>query len=143
MGSFFAIGGLWSALSSLLVPVLGTVATAVIGYASAYAAKHWKLQITASSQDTLHSAVETGISWALSKVGGVLSSTSVNVGSPLVADALQWVLTTGAPEALKQLGATPDDVRKLIVSKLQAMLGGPIVRPASAVVPSLVAALAA
>lgn len=113
---------LWS---DVAVPILVTLAsgiiTAAISIAAAYFARLTGIQIEAGQREALHSAAMTGVNLALSRLEAQVGGMTLTTKSRVVDDALGWVVTTGAPAAVKTLGLDAVDVRKLVESKLGAL----------------------
>lgn len=120
-----SFGGFVAALLPYVVEILTVLVLAL----AAWVAKTLKtkfdvdisdtlLAIEAKHRVTLHSALTTGINMALDKAGVDLANLTVDVKFKLAKDAVEWVLTKGAADAVDHFGLTPEAVAKMALGKL-------------------------
>lgn len=100
---------------------LATLAV-VVTWAIAYGAKKVRdwfgIRADEALRDTLHSAAMTGLRAALDRANTWAAGISINVKSQVLADAANYVLNVGAPQAVERFGLTPQRVAELVQSKL-------------------------
>ena len=122
---------LWNAAQPVVVSVLTPVVMVLIGWTA------WQVQkktgvdilkaitdIEANHRDALHSAIQTGIGYALSRIGQSLPTTAVHTKWPLVDAALAYIVKA-VPDAVAHFGLTDAGLSKLVEGKLEQMLGMP------------------
>lgn len=111
----------WSELlREVILMTASAVITAAIAIGVAQFTKWTGIQVEAKQREALHSAAMTGVNLALAKYGPAIGL-KPNGQAQVVADAMDWVLSAGAPAAVASLKLTDDEVRKVVESKLGAM----------------------
>lgn len=115
-------------ISTLVIPVLGTVVTVLLGWAISIFSRHTGLAVSQKYQDDLHSAAMTGISLGLHELGVAGAAAlegSGNAKLAVIGTAMAWINNKGAPDAIKALGLTPAEVQAFVAAKLnQAITAG-------------------
>lgn len=112
----------WDFLFQILSALAGVIVSAVLIKIGPVISKRSGIVIDDHYRDVIHSASMTGIRWALSKVENKLPMT-IDVHNKVVADAISWVETKGAPEALQHFNLTTRDLEVLVTAKLHRVLG--------------------
>lgn len=116
----------------IIVAALGGLLVAIAGWAAALFTRWTGYQLTAQQRAALHSAAETAAGKIWAAADTAISQQQIRVGDPRLQRGLDWVLTVGAPEAVKSLSITPDQVESLIVAKLgQMQASSPPASPAT------------
>lgn len=111
----------WSdLLSEVILTTASAVVTAAIALGVAQFTKWTGIKIEAEQRAALHSAAMTGVNLALAKYGAAIGL-APNGQAKVVADAMDWVRSAGAPMAVASLKLSEDEVRKVVESKLGAM----------------------
>lgn len=123
-----APGSLWlDLIVPLILTLAGAIITAAISFASAMLYRWTGVQATAAARETLHSAAMTGVNIGLDKIASELSTRGVGplMGSSAKArvldEGVKWIMTGGAADSVKKLGASPKDVRAIVEGKLAAI----------------------
>jgi len=111
------VGAFLGELLPLLREVLSLVLLAILGWLAMWIKRKFGLDIEETHRKALHSAILTGIGRAASRYGSGLTNIRVDVDSPLVADAVNYVLRS-VPDAVKKLGATPEFLAEMVVGRL-------------------------
>lgn len=117
-----------------VLPALGTILTALAGWAVQQLAKKYNIQMNATMKGALDDAVTHGLAYAQSRVVGAANAGAftVDVKNQVVASALTYA-TAHAPDAIKHLGYTPD----MVAQKIEATLSFNMTPPAqSAAIPT-------
>lgn len=102
----------------LLAPYLAALAAGVLGWISKRLNEWLGVEIDSRSREALHSAAMTGLDKAVAAVRERGEDVRVDLRSPVIAEAAEWVLTKGAPGAVKRFGLTPHDVETMVRAKL-------------------------
>lgn len=115
-----------SPIVTFVVPVVQAVAVAavpvIIAWAAAKFSKKTGIEIDQTMLDRLKSAAATEAGQLVAASATNLKNESITVGDARIATAANKVIGL-VPEAAKQLGATPDNVARMVVGeigKLQA-----------------------
>ncbi|TDE40943.1 hypothetical protein [Antarcticimicrobium sediminis] len=107
----------FSDLLAPLMPVVLQVVSALLGVLlirlTGVAKERWGIEIEARHRETLHSALMTGITAALSK--GVTNKQAI-------AAAVSHAVQRGAPDAIKRFGLSEMDLADMAQAKLQDAL---------------------
>lgn len=111
-------------LLEYLVPALGVLIAALIGWAAALIKKRTGLEIEARHREALHSAAMTGVRIALEKFAVSPSNLTADLRSKVLADGVEWIQES-VPDALKHFGLTPDRLSVIVASKLAAIAPAP------------------
>ena len=111
-------------LEPYALTLLSVVATAIIGWVAALIQRSTGITIEAKYRDSLHSALVTGISAGLTKLDARAADVSIDTKSQLITDAIRWAQKS-VPDAIKALGASPDDLAKLAAAKLNLLIEAP------------------
>lgn len=112
------VGSFFVGLKAYIDSAVNVVVTAALAFGALRLNSWVGVQIEAKHREALHSAVMTGIRRALNGVEAALVDVKIDVKSPAMAKILTWVMETGAPEAVKYFGLTPDKLASLIESKV-------------------------
>lgn len=129
-----------TSLWGMFEPIVITAASGLVGLAVTWAAARFHaltgIQIEQKYQEDLHRAADTGINIALSKGGTMIGDALAgNARLAVVGEAMKWV-NASVPQALQALGVTPDQVRGIVVSKLNKVLSAGPSATAVAVAPA-------
>jgi hypothetical protein len=106
--------------------VVQSAVTAIVGLIALKINQYFNIQISKTQLDKLKSAAATEAGALVAGAEDNLKSTSVNVGSQMVADAANRVAQR-LPDAAKAVGATPEALQAIVageIGKLQAANGG-------------------
>ena len=118
-----ASGALWSwsdLVREVILMTASAVVTAAVAIGVAQFTKWTGIQVEAKQREAIHGAAMTGVNLALAKYGPAIGLSS-NGRVQVVRDAMDWVLSAGAPDAVSGLKLSDDEVRKVVESKLGAM----------------------
>ena len=87
--------------------------------------KQWTgIQIEARHREALHSAMMTGVAAALARGRIKASEVTVDVKSQIVKEAVGWAYRS-VPYALNALGASPEALAELAISKITLLAEAP------------------
>lgn len=111
------LGGFAKFLADYVVPSLGALIGVGIAYLANLLKTKWNLDIDASQRDSLHAALTNAASLLVQKGVTALDGKTVNVGNPMVAEAVNYV-QQAAPGALAHFGLGPDDIAQKLAAKL-------------------------
>ena len=107
-----------------LLTAFSVIVTAIIGWVAALIQRSTGITIEQKYRDSLHSALVTGISAGLTKLDARAADVSIDTKSQLITDAIRWAQKS-VPDAIKALGASPDDLAKLAAAKLNLLIEAP------------------
>ncbi|MCK9514205.1 MAG: hypothetical protein M0R28_23660 [Pigmentiphaga sp.] len=105
-----------------VVSILAAVLAALLGWLSKRVNDWLGFEIDGRNREALHSAAMTGLDHAISLLRARGEKIEIDVRSPIVANAVDWVLTKGAPGAVQRFNLTPADVEAIVVAKLNQVL---------------------
>lgn len=111
------VGGIFGAWKPYVVELVQIAALAIVGLLAELMRRQFNLTIEAKHREALQTAITNAAGLALNKLGNSLQGKTVEVGSPAVAAAANYV-GKAAPEALKKFGIGPEDLREKIVAKI-------------------------
>ena len=101
-------------VTQVILPIVATIVTAVIGWAAAQARARWGIEIEARQREALHSALMTGAQLAMSRLGASATQKALEVAA--VDYARRSV--PGAIAALKPSGSTLHDLAAAKIATL-------------------------
>ena len=101
-------------IAQVVLPIAGTITTAIIGWAAAQARARWGIEIEARQREALHSALMTGAQLALSRLGPQASQTA------LTAAAIEYA-ERSVPGAMTGLKPSVSTLHDLALAKVVAM----------------------
>lgn len=120
-------------ITQVILPILGTVITAAVLWASQYLPASLRAYVTAKNTAALNQllvpAIATGFKDVATAVEG--KTLSFSVGSPEVSSALQYALDHGASYLVKWAGG-PEGIQQKIVARV-AMATSPVAKAVAAV----------
>ena len=129
------LGPLWTTFVSYLVPVLGTIIGGGAIWLQTILRTRFNLQIDDSLRSSFQTAVTNAAMVMFTKAKGLLPE-KLDVRNPLVADAINYVLTR-APDAAARWGMTPESVAKTLETKVAAIrLAAPTTDPVMKIDPA-------
>ena len=102
-------------IAQVVLPIAGTVTTALIGWAAAQARARWGIEIEARQREALHSALMTGAQLALSRLGPQASQTALTTAAVEYAER-------SVPGAMTGLRPTADILHDLALAKVVALI---------------------
>ncbi len=109
------LGGFVSSIAGLLI-------AAVLGWLTTKINSWLGLSLDASHRDAVHSARMTAVNAGIAKIDGALDTKSLDVGSPVIASAVSYVLQA-VPDAVKYFGLDAASLEQMALAKLQSLLG--------------------
>lgn len=101
----------WATVLPPVAAALGAIVTAAAWTAVAYLKNMRDKFEESKDREALHSALSTGIQYAL-------EADPASTDKELVAKTARYVLDQGAPDAAKAFGLTASDLTRLVASKL-------------------------
>lgn len=111
-------------LDNLLAPWMEMLASAVsiiiagaVIYVSTWVRAKFGIDIEARHREALQTALDNGAGLVLSKVKSGLLGKTIDVGHPLILDAIQYV-NGAAPDAVRNFGLGADDLAEKLVAKI-------------------------
>lgn len=107
-------------VSPILQTVIGGVSlliTALVGWLVTIIQKRTGIEIEAKHREALQTALTNAAGLALNKASGALSDKTINVGSPYVKEAIEYVFKA-APDAIDYFGLSPADLIEKLIAKL-------------------------
>jgi hypothetical protein len=111
------VGGIFGAWRPYVVGLVSIAALAIVGYLAELLRRQFNLSIEAKHREALQTAVQNAAGLALNKLGNSLEGKKVDIGSPAIAEAINYA-AKAAPDALKKFGLGPEDLRDKIVAKI-------------------------
>lgn len=105
-----------------VVSILAALLAAVLGWLSKRLNDWLGFEIDGRSREALHSAAVTGLDHAIALLRSRGEEVKFDVRAPVVAEAVDWVLTKGAPGAVQRFNLTPADVEAIVAAKLNQVL---------------------
>jgi len=113
-----------TALQPYITAVVGSAITALIGVAVAAFTKWTGVEVSAAYTEAIERAAATEAGKLIAGAADNLSNTSIPVGSPLVAEAVERILTADhLQKPIAATGMTPDRLASIVageIGKLQA-----------------------
>lgn len=101
-----------------LVSIIGALVAGLLGWLSKRLNDWLGVEIEGRHREVLHSAAVTGLERAVAALRGRGEEVRFDLKSPVIADAVDWVLTKGAPDAVARFGLSPDDVEAIVRAKM-------------------------
>jgi len=105
-----------------IVSILAALFAALLGWLSKRLNDWLGFEIDGRSREALHSAAVTGLDHAIALLRSRGEEVKFDVRAPVVAEAVDWVLTKGAPGAVQRFNLTPADVEAIVTAKLNQVL---------------------
>lgn len=102
-------------VTQVILPIVATIVTAVIGWAAAQARARWGVEIEARQREALHSALMTGAQLALARLGPQASQ------SALTAAAVEYAQTS-VPGAISGLRPAAGVLSDLALAKIATLI---------------------
>ncbi|WP_444452581.1 hypothetical protein ACTTAI_16395 [Rhodobacter capsulatus] len=93
-------------VQQIVLPIVATIVTAIIGWAAAQARARWGIEIEAKQREALHQALMTGAQLAVTRLGARATPTALEVS------AIEYAQRSvpGAIAALKPRASTLHDL---------------------------------
>lgn len=117
-------------LMPYILAALGTIITAILGWAAAAFQRWTNIKIEAQHREALHSALMTGATAAAAKYGPRVGELSIDVRSKIARDAIIWAVKS-VPEALAYFKIAPeqdyDKLKTMAESKVGILSEAPAV----------------
>ena len=102
-------------IAQVILPIVATIVTAIIGWAAAQARARWGIEIEARQREALHSALMTGAQLALSRLGPQASQTA------LTAEAVKYAQGS-VPGAISGLRPAAGVLSDLALAKIATLI---------------------
>jgi hypothetical protein len=116
---------LWAIFVPYILPVAGTVISALLGWVLTRVGKKFGLQIENSRRDAFQTALTNATGLLIQRLGSrAASAIHLDVKSPAVASAIAYV-ERSAPDAIAKFGVTPEAIAMKIEAKLGLLTGTP------------------
>lgn len=115
------VGPIYGLVEPYIRALADVVITGLIGW-GAVLIKSWTgIQIEARHREALHSALMTGVTKALARLGVRAEGLTVDLRSQVLAEAVEWA-EAAVPDAIAHFGMTPDRVAALATAKLGQLI---------------------
>lgn len=111
------VGGIFGAWRPYLLDIIGVAAAAIAGLICELLRRKLNLSISAEHREALQRALTNAAGLALNSLGNKLDGKTIDVKSPEVAQAVNYV-AKAAPDALAHFGLTPQALEEKIVAKI-------------------------
>lgn len=102
-------------ITQVILPIVATIVTALIGWAAAQARARWGIEIEARQREALHSALMTGAQLALARLGPQATQ------SALTAAAVEYA-ERSVPGAMAGLKPTASTLHDLALAKIVPLI---------------------
>lgn len=96
---------------------IGAVITGIMGWLAALFQRRTGMAISQGHMNTLQTALTNAAGKVVARVGARLDRVEVDVRSPLLADAIEYV-AGAAPDALAYFGLSRDNIAEKIIAKV-------------------------
>lgn len=106
-----------------IVSIIGALLAGLLGWLSKRVNDWLGIEIEGRHREALHSAAVTGLERTVAALRGRGEAISFDLRSPVIAEAVDWVLTKGAPDAVARFGLSPVDVEAIVRAKLVHVIG--------------------
>jgi uncharacterized integral membrane protein len=117
-------GSIYDTAVPYVLTALSAVVSGILAWLAALFQRWTGIRIEAEHREALHSAAMSGVAAALTKFRVSAEKVRFEVSSPVVADAVEWMLKS-VPDAIRALGATPENLRALVLSKISILAETP------------------
>jgi hypothetical protein len=111
------VGGIFGVWKPYVVEIVQIAAFAIVGLLAELARRKFNLSIEESHRNALQTAITNAAGLALNKLGNSLQGKKVEIGSPIIAEAVNYVAKS-APDAMAKFGLSPEDLREKVVAKI-------------------------
>lgn len=111
------IGELVSPLLQTVLGGVGLVITALVGWLVTIIKQRTGIEIEAKHREALQTALTNAAGYAFNKANGALSDKTINVGSPYVKEAVEYVFKS-VPDAINYFGLSSSDLVEKLIAKL-------------------------
>lgn len=98
-------------------PFLTATATAAIPVLVAGFLQRTRIQVDAAQREAFQTSLTNAAGLLIQKAGASASTATIDVRSPAMAEAIRYV-QSGAPDAIRKWGITPESVAEKIVAKV-------------------------
>ena len=102
-------------IAQVILPIVATIVTALIGWAATQARARWGIEIEARQREALHSALMTGAQLALARLGPQASQAA------LIAAAVEYA-ERSVPGAMTGLRPATDVLSDLALAKISTLI---------------------
>lgn len=106
-----------------IVSIIGALVAGLLGWLSKRLNDWLGIEIEGRHREALHSAALTGLERAVSAMRTRGEQISFDLKSPVIAEAVDWVLTKGAPDAVARFSLSPADVEAVVRAKVLRVVG--------------------
>lgn len=110
-------------IAPYIVSIIGALVAGLLGWLSKRVNDWLGIEIEHRHREVLHSAAFTGLERAIAGLRARGEEISFDLRSPVIAEAVDWVLTKGAPDAVARFGLSPADVEAIVSAKLVRVVG--------------------
>lgn len=110
-------------IAPYIVSIIGALVAGLLGWLSKRVNDWLGIEIEHRHREVLHSAAFTGLERAIAGLRVRGEEISFDLRSPVIAEAVDWVLTKGAPDAVARFGLSPADVEAIVSAKLVRVVG--------------------
>lgn len=118
-----AVESIYDILQPYLLAVVSVLATAIVGWLAELLRRKFNLDIDAAHREALQTALVNGAGLLLAKVGGAVAGRNIDLKSPALAEAVNYVLQA-VPDAVRHFGITPEAIAEKIQAKLPQVSAG-------------------
>ncbi len=115
--SAVAAAPLVAAVAPYIVALAGIAVPALVGWGLAEVRKLTGIQVQKAASDTLDAMIEDEVGALVAAASDNLATTSIHIGSPLVA-AIANKIVTAAPDVLAQAGVSPTAVAGMALGEI-------------------------
>lgn len=116
-GTTIAVLPIWKALEPYILAVLAPLAVAIVGILAELVRRKLNLDIEARHREALQTALTNAAGLAISQIGAALADRKVDVRSPVIAAAVNYVIEA-APDAVRKFGLTPEALAEKVAAKI-------------------------
>lgn len=120
------VGPFFQFFIQYILPAFGTILTALVGWLVWVIKKKTGIQIDAQYRDAFQKALEQAAGGLLNSLGQRVGNTTISIGNPGMAAAVNYVLKS-APDAVKKFGLDTkrDEIAEKIAAKIGVLTAGP------------------
>jgi uncharacterized membrane protein len=111
------VGDILAPWMEMLLSAVSIIVTAIIAYVANLIRQKTGIDIEARHREALQTALANGAGLIINKLGSSIGDKTIDVRSPLIRDAVNYV-STAAPDAIRNFGLAPDQLAEKLVAKL-------------------------
>lgn len=105
-------------VAQIVLPIVATITTALIGWAAAKLRARWGIEIEAAQREALHQALMTGAQLALTRRGRRQDGRDLDL---LARDAVAYAQTS-VPDAIQALAPRDGVLKNLAAAKIATLI---------------------